>query len=332
MKKKEPEAPKSVILFVADYYKLTALEVEGNENSSDDDVEMLDMHSVAIRMTLDGEIQDVEAQDYQTDIGSFLQMKKLKGELKNPALVGPGKEDIINKLNQRSFDVIPRRLYLETEVFENFCIGLVHFFRIGEMERIERIEQLEPNEIESAKEAAKQLDPPVATVTVLNKDDFLKKLEPKIKYFADHVGSRIYWAIAQLALEAQALNLNQKLPKSYVRNIEEVVQVFRQDAIEVNLIDGRGSKVGTELFDRKAFKLALDQKIVDMYNRTGTSREITQKAIAHDLGLGDITKGSGADVLRKRMRLCGMNQSWSIYVDSVVQERKRKTGNQKSKK
>lgn len=328
MKKKYPEEPQSIIHFID-----SVMIGEGKEIlSQNDGSDTLAIRTAAVRIGFDGEIQDVELRTYRNKAASLsISPKRKPGEkIENLSQLDPVRADMAKQLNQRSFDRIPERLYMGK--LHNLMKCLISAFIKGEHERLDRIEQLDPEDIRSVNKLIKNGEPFTSAqkVTVPERRDLLDKFEPKVEYFNQHIGNRIYLAIAQVALEAHGINQKKKVTKASVKNTEDWINLFRREAIKSNLQDGRGNTSGAERFDRVGFLSKVEQAIVNLFKQGKSSREVTQKVIAHALNLGKIEKGTGVDVLRKRLRLCGIKESWGTYVESVIQQkRKRKPENQK---
>jgi hypothetical protein len=127
-------------------------------------------------------------------------------------------------------------------------------------------------------------------------------------------------------------NVSPKLLRQYLGKAMRFLKTFKL----TNLDDGSTSELdpmksfqipytspfgrNSERFDRDEALSKINLTIVESYKRSISARDISQKLVAAELGYGSIKKGTGADMLRKRWRACGVTEEWGTYVDKVIAE------------
>jgi hypothetical protein len=269
---------------------------------------------MGIRVTPDGAIQDADMEEVAAvnDVA----------EREHKALYA--------RLHTRRVQPIPVDEFDRIDGVMRLCEELTRAFVAMELERAKRIGHHAPAEFISA---LNQLREEGAALNRPDGEEFVRGVEHAADYFYSQVADRIFLAINQLALEARVLSQAGKITKAFDSRVVGMVERIRRRQIESHLSDGRGNQSGVEMFDRSSFLAQVDAAILKAKQDGAPSRDITQKRIAADLNIGDIAKGTGADVLRKRLIVCGVTQSWAQYLDSVIEKAakpKRKSKKSKS--
>lgn len=315
MKKKASKKNDSWIAFWPHYYVVRPewVKVDGDNLSIEPRSIIIEVRG--IRYSSSGVIQDADAE--QVEVASMDDVDKAASDLK---------DTLTQRFNERAFTLTN---FLESEEMEDLkevCMKIAHQFIRLEKQKFVRIERLVHEELI---DKYNRLNPD-RPLLIPARQEFSDNLKSAIEYLADLMLHGMLLTINQLANEARALSPKQKITKALVNDISEMIRNFRLMAMKDYLADGRGVELGLERFDRSGVLAEVEKAILNAYNDGVSQRDITQKRIADDVDLGDIVKGTGADVLRKRLRACEVTQSWGKYVDSVI--KKAALSKRKSKK
>lgn len=149
-----------------------------------------------------------------------------------------------------------------------------------------------------------------------------KVIERVAAYIRKNLSKRLYSATGLVILEALVYGLNEPMAENVLRNWEQRTSVQGRSS-DLKLRSGKGRPSNDELnVNQEQKKRTADYRFVSRVMRAiqaSSMKRPTQIAIAQAVGLG------GDDVLRAKLRKCGVRKSWIVLCKESKADRKKNT-------